>query len=134
MILGSNSDNSHEKEESKIKLLNSDFKIQKRRETVFEKDEYKSWITKPIDKAFGSDYCYCNWCLNHFLKQNIKGENGHLKSSMHAEEEVKHASKKSKQEKNNDHENDNDDSININKFELDLLEFVVKLNLPLDYV
>ena len=46
-------------------------------------------------------------------------------------EEVKHASKKSKQEKNNDQENDNDDSININKFELDLLEFVVKLNLPL---
>ena len=58
---------------------------------------------------------------NHFLKQNIKGENGHLKSSMHAEEEVKHASKKSKQEKNNDQENDNDD-ININKFKLDLLD------------
>ena len=55
-----NSYNSNENEELNIELLNSDFNIKKRRETVFEKDEYKSWITKSIDKAFGNDYCYFN--------------------------------------------------------------------------
>ena len=40
--------------------------------TVFEKDIYKIWKTKLIDKAFESDYSYFNWfLLKSFFQSNI---------------------------------------------------------------
>jgi len=94
------------------------------------KTKYQNWI-RESDK--GEDFCYCIWCDATFLRKNITGPKGHLQSESHKIEASKRGvGEITEPQKIIDTETITDtlDS-DINKLELNLLEFIVKKNEPL---
>jgi len=94
---------------------------------VFANTDYQNWI-KVSSK--GNARCTCKWCNKEFLIKNITGVNGHLQTSDHIEQKQKRLGNVSSISAEISTSIDSIVS-KTNKFELDLIEFLVKHDEPL---
>ena len=117
-----------QKEEVSVKEVKEKPKIL-RRNSIFNNSEYKDWLCPP-DADHDDTFVYCKWCKSHFKKTNIKGGDGYIETGLHKQEKetFERNNKKPPEEEKADPGGNED---KINKFEISLLELIVKLNLPI---